>query len=628
QSYTDTNIKDGTDYTYTVRTVEKLKTKKRNKTNVSYWADYDKKGITTIAQKVELDADPANFENLHTTVKWAPVEKATHYYVYREKEFSGTFKLLGKVDKDTTQFTDVYSTSIDKSDSILFSEHFVDPARNPFHYTVRAVANHNGKLSYGDYYIHGVFVLAQPQIISAEGSGNKYSVKFCEVYGGQKYEIWSASKSGDKYTWHKLKTVDRKNTNKGAMANRLHTVTVTKHSGDTYLTVKALSTMKGKAVESTFERGFTVANKGKLKGKKVLFYGDSITYGSGYSGVYAYPIRVQQLTGCDYYNPSIPGATYTQGTQERFDRHPLTERDRLYDNVCVRIRDGKDVIKSYNDSVHIPTQPSWGRTFDKYDVVVFAAGTNDYLDNAEFGDINSEDPHEFCGAINLTMKYIQEASDKRVREGKAPIKIVFLDQFYSDRTYYPRWGEKTNRDTTPNDIGLTLKDYQDAEDALIEKYRSGYVIEPKLSDDSGDGEGGDNVDPDAVQPDGTEPQEPAAVDGEEPAAADGEEPAAAVGDAPAAADGEEPGTDDPVVDEPGTEEPGAEEPGSEEPGSEEPDEPDEGVVCNMSIYTMSTRDIINGSNCPYLTLDNLHLSRVGSNLVGNKLADFLMNTVY
>ena len=569
QSYTDTKISDQTDYTYTVRAIQKLKKKKNKKPNVSYWADYDKEGITTIAQKVELDEDAANFENLHATVKWEPVDGATHYYIYREKEFSGNFVLLGKVDKDTTQFTDVYAKSIAKTDVTLFSDHFVDPDRNPYHYTVRAVSDNNGKISYGDYYLHGVFTLSQPQIMTAEGSGNNYNIQFCEVYGGQKYEIWSASKSGNKFTWHKLKTVKPKKNSKRATANRIQTVSVQKHANDTYFTVKALSTMKGRPIESTFDREFTIANRGKLKGKKILFYGDSITYGSGYSGKYAYPIRVQQLSGCDYYNPSIPGATYTQETQERKARHPLTERDRLYDQVGVRIRDGQDVIKSFNDTVTTPIQPSWGRTFDCYDVVLFAAGTNDYLDNAEIGDLNSDDPHEFCGAINMTMKFIQEASDKKVEEGKEPIKVVFLDQFYSDRTYYPSWGTKTNRDTTKNDIGLTLTDYQNAENGLIEKYAAGYIFEPAQIDGEGDLDDNGSFDEEGNPVD----QGNTDVEGE-------------------------------IA------------------------EPDQGVFCSMDLYTMSTRGIINADTCPYLMLDNLHMSRVGSNLVGDIVADFLMNEVY
>ena len=637
QSYTDKTISDKTDYTYTVRAVEKHSDKSGA---ISYWSNYDSEGITTIAQKVDMDGDIGNFENLHTTIKWKPVSKATHYYIYREKGYSGKFKLLGKVKKDTTRFIDVYSktltTEAEKKD--LFSYHFVDPDRNPFHYTVRAIAEKNGKISYGDYYIHGVFSLSQPQIMAATHiNGNEYSITFCEVPNAMKYEIWSASKNGTKLIWHKLTTVNDTTAN-------AQTATVKKNTTDTYFTVKAIATMKEKRLESTFDRGFSIADREKLANIKVLFYGDSITYGSGYSGMYAYPIRVQQLTGCDYYNPSIPGATYTQETTERKKMHPLTERDRLYDQVGIRMRDGDDIIKSYNDTVTIPVQPDWGRTFDKYDVVIFAAGTNDYLDNAEIGDLNSDDPHEYCGAINMTMKYIQDGSNKRVSKGEAPIKVIFLDQFYSDRTYFKNWGKKTNRDTTVNDIGFTLSDYQNAQDALIEKYRSGYIFESNYNDDDGNGNDSDSDYDmqDVTQPTGQTPENVVFNDEESSNETDlSEEEVITNKDEKNVTDNNEiEETKDVDVlrtqDENGTMVPQDDSQPQQEfnygegatKSEEDRNQSEQSIACEMDIYDMSTRNIINEKTCPYFMLDNLHLSRTGSNLVGNYVSEFLMTKVY
>lgn len=674
QRYTDKNIGDGTNYTYTVRAVQRLnKKKKSKKTTVEYWGNYDRAGIRTICQKVNVDGSIANFQNLKTYVKWKAVSGATNYYVYRKKGFTGSYKLLAATGSGTRQYIDVYSKTLKTKDekTNLFSEHFVDPDRNPYHYMVRAVVKKNGKISYGDYYLHGVFSLSQPQIMTVtKVKGSEYKVKFCEVFNAEKYEIYSATKSGSKYTWHKLKTVEPKGKNS-------QTVTVKKHSKDTYFSVKAISTMKGKTLKSTFETGFTIKNLGKLKGKKILYYGDSITYGSGYSGLYAYPIRVQQMLGGDYYNPSIPGATYSQKTTARWNLHPTTKRDRMYDQVGVRIRDGKNVIKSFNNTVHIPVQPSWGRTFDKYDVVIFAAGTNDYLDNAEIGGINSADPHTFCGAINMTMKFIQDGNAKRVSAGKAPIKVIFLDQFYSDRTYYKNWGKRTNRFTTKNDIGLTLTDYQKAQNALVAKYQKGYIFEPaaggKTLTVSGQGaslgapadqesSAASQTDENATEAAVETPDEAVAFEPEdspernndadelqaleEPASSEAgnseeaaaeqqeaEDAAGAPEEASGAADSTEAMNE---TDE--TEEAAATAPSSENVSSSSEEEVlpsgiEDDVVglsnikCGMKIYRMST-SFINQKNCPYLMLDNLHLSRVGSGKTGNALAEFLVTKVY
>lgn len=692
QSYKDTSIGDGTNYTYTVRAIQRLsKKKKSKKTTVEYWGNYDSAGIRTVCQKVDVDGNIANFQNLKTYVKWKAVSGATNYYVYRKKSFGGSYKLLAKVDKSTTQYIDVYSKTLKTKDekTNLFSEHFVDPDRNPYHYMVRAVIIKNGKISYGDYYLHGVFSLSQPHIMTVtHDKGSYYKVKFCEVYNAEKYELYSASKSGSKYTWHKLKTVKPN-------GKSTQTVTVKKHGKDTYFSVKALSSMKGRTIKSTFEKGFSIKNRDKLKGKKILYYGDSITYGSGYRGVYAYPIRVQQLLGGDYYNPSIPGATYSQTTKKRMSLQPSVKRDRMYDQVGVRMRDGTNVIKSFDNTVNIPLQPSWGRTFDKYDVVIMAAGTNDYLDNTEIGDINSADPHTFCGSINMTMKYIQDGSDRRVKAGKAPIKVVFLNQFYSDRTYYKDWGKRMNRFKTKNNIGLTLTDYQDAQNTLVAKYQNGYIFEPESGNTNvsvkkqdvpslGSNQGDRNiVDPEieesqntsiaADNTNATETTSEVTLDnnntqgkldtiekldtkespeklptGEETAASDATkefEEEHKANDTDEGNSVSETGmtnvtneksdhSNDEIVEE-SADDINWQDSSSYFQTHEEAETIDNelsvlglsNIKNGMKIYKMST-GFVNQNNCPYLMLDNLHLSRTGSSVAGNYLADFLIRSVY
>jgi hypothetical protein len=109
-------------------------------------------------------------------------------------------------------------------------------------------------------------------------------------------------------------------------------------------------------------------------------------------------------------------------------------------------------------------------SIDDYNIVVLAAGTNDYLDNSELGELNSSDTFTFNGAFNHIMEKIENASKVRVDRGDSPIKVVFVDLYYSDRTYTPKI--RQNRDITPNHIGLTLTDYQNELHKQFNKWES------------------------------------------------------------------------------------------------------------------------------------------------------------
>ena len=107
---------------------------------------------------------------------------------------------------------------------------------------------------------------------------------------------------------------------------------------------------------------------------------------------------------------------------------------------------------------------------NEYGVVVLAAGTNDYSGNAKLGSINSNDVNTFYGALNHILTKIKAASKQRVKRGEASIKVVFNDLYFSGRVYDLLNFE--NRDTTPNRIGLTLKDYQNALDKIYKKWKN------------------------------------------------------------------------------------------------------------------------------------------------------------
>ena len=97
-------------------------------------------------------------------------------------------------------------------------------------------------------------------------------------------------------------------------------------------------------------------------------------------------------------------------------------------------------------------------TISDYDIVVLSAGVNDYIDSSRLGTINTTNTYYFNGGINHVMNKIENASRYRVSQGLSPIKVVFVDLFYSDFKY--PFYKTVNLDKTPNSVGLTLADYQ------------------------------------------------------------------------------------------------------------------------------------------------------------------------
>lgn len=247
---------------------------------------------------------------------------------------------------------------------------------------------------------------------------------------------------------------------------------------DSYYTVKAFAVKNGQIVYSDFDTGFSLMNYSQENSKyRILYFGDSITYGSPYKStstrhIFSIPYRVAELLGCVYYNPSIPGSTYHDLGQKNGVNIENTNYYRY--RICREVVDAiavgnlpgnwKDLDTSKNSEGETNT------SIDDYNIVVLSAGTNDYLDNTILGSINSKDTKTFYGALNHIMDKIEEASKMHVERGEEPIKVVFVDLYYSDRTYTNSIRE--NRDVTPNKIGLTLTDYQDALDNIYDKWNS------------------------------------------------------------------------------------------------------------------------------------------------------------
>lgn len=478
-SFTDNKLKSNIDYSYTVRAVGKVSDK------VYYKGKYDNKGITLISSKPEIKGD---FTTLNTTVTWSGVngDAITGYQVRRKFSTNGSFKTLKTIaDPTVTSYKDVYydSMTADERATYLTAGYFEDPSINSLVYTIRAYRIDDDKISYGNYDYQGVMHTEAPTLtgVKVYKKGKSYyaDVSFSLLKNATVYKVYGGyvDSSGSKH-WKHLGSFNPK----WKYGDCTRTVkTLSKYK---YYTVKAGFPMNKTTVFSKYDSGFCIANR-KYSNNSVLFMGDSISFGSPYKGKttverFSYPWRVGQLTACRYFNPSIPGATYTAKYKDgKLDPN----RSRIVVEVADRINEGKTPI--YNTSrpisdasgkpvkENVPSYVQYPNTkhFYDFDIIVLEAGTNDWQDNAEIGNIDSTKDTEFYGALNIIMDYITVASQYRVKHGKKPIKLVFTDLYYSDRMT-GHFAERNNRFVTKNGKGYTLTDYQIAIDNIVAKYKS------------------------------------------------------------------------------------------------------------------------------------------------------------
>ena len=448
-------------YTYSVREIL---------TNASgkILGPYDSEGLKLIDRpNVTVD-----FQNLKAVVKWTKDPTASKYRVFRKIGRDGEYKCIATVDAPSLSYVDYYYKSEEDLQNLLTASVFIDPSYNSLFYTVRActqkVVNAVTKTSYGLYYPDGDFHLESPSIVSLNGT----TLKWGKVPNAEGYLILKKDETSD--DWEEIADVIAK-------TSTIQTLSVSGIENSAYYAVQAYSTKNGEKVFSDFDKGFTLKNFDPIEfaNQWILYFGDSITHGSPYDSattqhVFSIPYRVAQLLGCVYYNPSIPGSTYHDlGYYEENGTIVNIENTNYY-----RYRITREVVEPISEgrypgnceylNTKANSEGIENTTIEDYNIVVLAAGTNDYLDNTVLGEKDSDDNSTFNGALNYILGKIEEASQNRVAEGKDPIKVVFVDLYYSDRTY--NYKELNNRDTTPNQIGLKLTDYQRELDDQLSKW--------------------------------------------------------------------------------------------------------------------------------------------------------------
>lgn len=424
-SYTNKKVGNAK-YIYTVREVKKILRKNR-------YSYYDKEGLSISA----APAVSVAFGNIKAAISWTKVPGATSYRVYRKVGKTGKYRKIATLGSDSRSYVDAYAKSLQPSKytadkGIVFIEGtYLDPSYNTLAYTVRAVTekgNFTGrKTEYGRYLKNGDFHLEAPTIVDVTEKDNRATVTWGTVPNADGYYIYTRKEGS---AWTRVKKVKAISQVFSYKKNVTQSCTVDKNQ---CYTVKAYSDKNGKIVYSSYDTGFTTANR--KYNENILWFGDSITYGSPYyygkdaDGIspawhrFTMPKRVDELLSnretasleneteklkTHFYNPSIPGATYytpiteertrEDGTKEYYGRRSFEDsaltnlpcndgdktsfdRARICDEVVKPIAEGKTPAR--NDMLGTLANSS---SIKDYDVVVLSAGTNDYLDCAPLGN--------------------------------------------------------------------------------------------------------------------------------------------------------------------------------------------------------------------------------------------------
>lgn len=442
-------VSENSHYSYSVREIISSPGGK------NIYGPYDKQGLKMLTKpKVSVE-----FQNIRANIKWNKVAGASKYIIYRKIGTNGTFKSIATVNGNKLTYSDTYSKSATQLSSIFIKNKYLDPSFNNLIYTVRACANEGSKVSYGLYDSDGVFHLEPTTIVSLKSN----QITWANVANAEGYLILEKV-SG---VW---KEIARINAKKTFLIS--YSFNVSKNS---YYSVQAYAHDNGQIVYSNFDEGLSLVNYNDSNENRILYFGDSITYGSPYRSeslrhIFSFPYRVAQLIGGVYYNPSIPGATYHDlgvTPDGKIIEEGPGHRCRITRDSVDKVYDGKLPSKWKKWDIDKNSAGETKTRIADYNIIVLSAGTNDYTESTKLGDISGNDTTTFHGALNHILEKIELASKERVEKGKDSIKVVFVDLFYGKINFN---NIMSSRDTSPNSIGLTLMDYQDALNAQQAKW--------------------------------------------------------------------------------------------------------------------------------------------------------------
>ena len=427
------------DCTYTVCRYGSAK-----KGTIHRYGRFDRAGIKTIMAVPSVSLDTTN---LDTTVSWSPVKGADGYSVYMKVgKTARSYRRLATTNRTKYRYMYYYGlktkAEIHSTAGGASHRYFVDPDSNPFVYIVRAYKRTGSKISYGNHLADGEYSVITPNILSYNGK----TLTWHTVRNANQYKVYTSA-DGKRWTCRgRYKAGPKRSQSAAVPAAR-------------YYGVSSVTRKNGRTFESGWDRTFDVSHRKSNRDRNVLWIGCSTEFASPYYSwndilhVNSYPNRIAQCTGVRFYNPSIPGATLAA----RYNRDGSLNmhRYRLIRNVVEKVKNGTNTMGPY----YCETKNR--QRLEDFDIVMIPAGGNDYTDDIPIGSPRDMSDTTFYGALNLTVDWIDQASRRRVAAGKAPIKIVFVQLVYGER-YKSLFLERHSRVSTPNALGKTYRDYQDA----------------------------------------------------------------------------------------------------------------------------------------------------------------------
>ncbi|MCD8155691.1 MAG: serine hydrolase, partial [Clostridiales bacterium] len=176
-SYTDTSVKSGTTYTYTVRCV--------NSTGTAFTSSFDSTGKTILYLSAPVLTSVTNTTS-GIKIKWSSVTGAVNYRVFRKTSASSTWK--GIANTTSTSYTD---TSAKSGTTYL--------------YTVRCI-NSDGTSYTSSYDSSGLSIryLSAPVLSSVSNTTSGVSITWKAVTGAEKYRVYR--KASGASSWTRVKT--------------------------------------------------------------------------------------------------------------------------------------------------------------------------------------------------------------------------------------------------------------------------------------------------------------------------------------------------------------------------------------------------------------------------------------
>lgn len=442
--WTDENVKSEKSYKYTIKRIV------GDKNGRAVCTPFNKEGVKTLNKYV---IPKVSYTNMEAQISFIRRVRVSGYEIYRkcgDSEYE-LLKYKNQRKRPFITFSDVYVNSCKKGaakERITF-KNFVDPTENDFVYSVRAcINNEDGSIVRGPMLLDGDYKINSPVVVSVrKKDAGMADIIFSTVPNADRYLLYSGIYSDDK-------DIKWKEVGEAFGTGDKATITAEAEVGDedNCFAVKAEFVKNGKVVYSEMDETYTTAFR-KFSGKKVLVIGASSSYGCPYKSedkrfIFSYSYRMSELLGAEMTNTSVPGAVYSESGR----------RAHIVSGVVDKIEKGMEIDKG------IYPQDVLDRNFNKYDlsdfdIIIVAAGGNDYNINLAPGTANSKDRKTFAGGVNAVLEKIQEASLERQLKGDAETIVIMQNTTYSDRR--GDFSVRRNRYETKNKAGYTLQDFRD-----------------------------------------------------------------------------------------------------------------------------------------------------------------------